>query len=124
VSEKINWNVMARAEAGPEIAASDAIDVDAYDKLEVTIPDAANKRAVNIAPVKWSSVQFLALNPRKADASLTYESGGTKIPLDGPHFLVGAGAVKLLGNGDATLKFSNATGADAIVDILVGRDAA
>ena len=123
MSEKIRWNVTARVDAGPVLEAADAIDADAYDKLEVTIPDGANKQPINIAPVKWPSVLFLALNPRKTSPSLNYDLNGTKIPIDGPHFLVGSGAVKLLGTGDATLKFSNTSGADATIDILVGRNA-
>jgi len=56
------------------------------------------------------------------DAKLTYKVGANDVPLDGPHVLIGAGAVGLLG-GATSLSFTNKTGADAVIDILVGRDA-
>jgi hypothetical protein len=122
VSETINWSVAARANAGPTVTANNSMTVDAYDKLEVTIANGATD-AVNIAPVAWTKVQFLALSPKQPSAQLTYQAGGGSIAIDGPHFLVGAGAVALLGTGNAILSITNSTGADAVIDILVGRKA-
>lgn len=56
-------------------------------------------------------------------AEKTYEVNGTTVPLDGPHVLIGAGAVALLGESIGMLKFSNGTSEDATVSILAGRDA-
>lgn len=122
MSESISYSVAARVSAGPVITASGEIEADAYDKLEVTI--AANTTsAVKVAPGKWTSVLFLALKPKQADKLLTYKVGGADIAVDGPHVLVGAGAVALLGTGTADLSFTNGAGTDATVDILVGRKA-
>ena len=124
MSESISYSVAARVNAGPVLTASGAIEAEAYDKIEVTIPaNTTTALTVNVAPVKWSSVMFLAVKPKQADKQLTYDVGGTDIAVDGPHVLVGAGAVALLGTGNAALKFKNAAGTDATVDILVGRKA-
>ncbi len=123
MSETINWNVAARADGGPAVIASGAVKADAYDKLEVTVASGATL-AVNIAPVNWTSVLFLALNPKQLSDQLTYKANGIDIPVNGPHFLVGSGAVALLGSGPANLSFMNGAGADATIDILVGRKAA
>jgi hypothetical protein len=122
MAESIEWNISARAHGGPTLAAVNKLDVDAYDKIAVTVADGTTK-AVTIAPGKWDTVSFLALSPAKADAKLSYNNGASDFKLDGPHFLIGAGAVALLGTGNATLTFKNATGADSVIDILVGRDA-
>jgi hypothetical protein len=119
VSEMINWTVAGRATGGPVVTAAGALPADAYDKLEVTIP-AATTQAVKVAPGNWTSVLFLALNPTPASDKLSYKVDNVDIAIDGPHFLIGAGAVALLGNGAATLSITNATGADATIDIRVG----
>lgn len=119
MGEKINWNYVAQALNGPSISASGSVDVDAYDKIEVTVPDTTTQ-AVNLVPA--GTVSLLVINPASPDAKLTYKVGGNDVPLDGPQVLIGAGAVGLLG-GATSLSFTNKTGADAIIDILVGRDA-
>jgi hypothetical protein len=43
--------------------------------------------------------------------------------LDGPHVLIGAGAVALLGATQNSIEFTNGGSEDATVNILVGRDA-
>jgi hypothetical protein len=122
MSQSIDWNISARASGGPLLTGAGSAVVDAYDRITVTVAAAATQ-VVNVAPAKWDSVSFLALIPAKADPKLTYNNGATDIVLDGPHFLIGAGAVSLLGTGNATLTIKNGTAADATIDILVGRDA-
>lgn len=122
MAESIDWNISARARGGPLLASAGTLAADAYDKITVTIADTTTQ-TVTVAPGKWTSVSFLAVNPSKGGAKLTYKNGATDIVLDGPHFLVGAGAVGLLGTGEASLAFTNKTGADVTIDILVGRDA-
>ena len=122
MAQSIDWSISARPTGGPLLTGAGSVAVDAVDKIAVTIADGVTQ-AVTIAPGTWASVSFLALNPSKAGAKLTYNNGATDIVLDGPHFLIGTGAVELLGTGNATLTFKNSTGADVNVDILVGRDA-
>jgi hypothetical protein len=119
MGEKVNWNYVAQALNGPSLSAAGSIAVDAYDKFEVTVPDNATQ-AVNLVPA--GTVALLVINPASSDKKLTYKIGANDVPLDGPHVLIGAGAVSLLG-GATSLSFTNNTGTDAVIDILVGRDA-
>lgn len=120
MAESIKWNFVTQVLQGPSVSAADTIDdVDAYDKFDVIIPDTASQ-AVNLVP-GGASISLLVINPQTPDANLSYDLSGNPVALDGPHVLIGAGAVSLLG-GASSLTFSNNTGADATIEILVGRD--
>lgn len=119
MAEKIKWNYVVQALKGPSVSATGTIEVDAYDKFEVTIADTVTQ-AVNLVPSGIVSV--LLINPKSPDQNLSYEINGNPVVLDAPHLLLGSGAVGLLG-GVTSLTFTNATGADAVIEILIGRDA-
>lgn len=119
MTEKINWNYVIQALNGPSVSALGTLDVDAYDKFTVTIADNATQQ-VNLVPS--GTVSILAINPGTASDKLTYKLNSADVKLDGPHVLICSGAVGLLGNL-ANLSFTNKTGADAVVEILIGRDA-
>ena len=122
MSEKLNWTFAARVLRGPTIADSGELDVDAYVKLAVTIKKGATQD-VEIFPGAGGSAQIVVINPATPSDKLTYEVGTTNVPLDGPHVLIGTGAVGMLGNKIGTLKFKNNTTEDADLSILAGRDA-
>jgi len=119
MAEKMNWNYVAQALNGPSVSGAGSMEVDAYDKFDITVADGATQ-AVNLVP--GDSLSLLIINPRTPSADLTYAVGGNDVPLDGPHVLIGAGAVSLLG-GATSLSFTNNTGTDAVIEILIGRDA-
>lgn len=119
MSETIKWNFVTQVMKGPSISAAASIDeVDAYDKFDIALADTA-VQVVNLTP--GGNTSLLVINPRLPHADLSYELNGNPVPLDGPHVLIGAGAVGLLG-GATSLTFSNNTGADAVIEILIGRD--
>lgn len=122
MSEKLNWTFAARVLGGPTIADSGELDIEAYVKLAVTIKKGATQD-VEVFPGAGGSAQIVVINPAKASDKLTYEVGTTNVPLDGPHILIGSGAVGMLGNKIGTLKFKNNTTEDAELSILAGRDA-
>ena len=68
------------------------------------------------------TVSLLVINPAVPDVDLSYDVGGNAVALDGPHVLIGAAAVSLL-SGAVNLSFTNNTGGDATIEILLGRDA-
>ena len=118
--ETIKWNFVTQVLKGPSVSAAGSIvEADAYDKFEVELADTVTQ-AVNLVPA-GASISLLVINPETPDASLSYDLGGTPVILDGPHVLIGEGAVSLLG-GATSLTFTNSTGADAVIEILVGRD--
>lgn len=119
MSEKIKLSFVAQVLKGPSVSAAENIEVDAYDKFEVTIPDTVTQ-AVDLVPA--GTIFLLIISPNSPDENLTYDLSGSPVKLDGPHTLVGTGAVGLLG-GATSLTFTNSTGADATIEILIGRDA-
>ncbi|CAG0951124.1 hypothetical protein BURK2_00204 [Burkholderiales bacterium] len=119
MAEKISWNYVAQALNGPSLSGQGELEVDAYDKIEVTITAGATQQ-VNLVPS--GTVSLLVINPAVPDVDLSYDVGGNAVALDGPHVLIGTGAVSLLG-GATDLSFTNNTGADATIEILLGRDA-
>lgn len=119
MSETINWNFVIKVLQGPSVSASGSIDdVDAYDKFGINLADSVTQ-AVNLVPS--GNISLLVINPKTPDKDLSYDLSGTPVALDGPHVLIGSGAVSLL-SGATSLTFTNNTGADAVIEILVGRD--
>lgn len=119
MSETIKWNFVTKVLNGPSVSAADSIeDVDAYDKFDISLAD-TDSQVVNLTP--GGVTYLLVINPQTPHANLSYELSGNPVALDGPHVLVGTGAVGLLG-GATSLTFTNNTGADAVIEILIGRD--
>ena len=119
--EKINWTLNVQVVGGPKVSASDTLDVEAYDKIEAVIP-AGGSATIDVQP--GTGAQFLLITAGSyADMTYEVDSSGTTVTLDGPHVLIGSGAVGLLGSTQNQFEFSNAGGEDVTVDILVGRDA-
>ena len=119
MSETIKWNFVTQVLQGPSVSAAASIDdVDAYDKFDIDLADSVTQ-TVNLVPS--GSISLLVINPKTPDENLSYDLSGSPVALDGPHVLIGSGAVSLLG-GATSLAFTNNTGADAVIEILVGRD--
>src|SRR3569832_1943371 len=119
MGEKLSWNYVAQAANGPSLSAAGEMEVDAYENLAITVADNASQQ-VDLVPNAKASLLFI--NPENASTDLTYKVGANDIQLDGPQVFIGAGAVALLG-GATNLTNTNLTGADAVIEILVGRDA-
>lgn len=120
MSERIKWNFATQVSGGPTVSAAATIsDVDAYNKFDISLPDATSTN-VNLTSAT-DVISLLVINPKAPDEDLTYALGTEDVKLDGPHVLIGAGAVSLLG-GATSLTFTNGTGADAVIEILIGRD--
>ena len=117
----ITYNFTANVSGGPSITASNTIDVEAYDHIEVTVPP-STPTTVNVQP---GSGGLLLIITASTYSSVTYtvDSSSTVVTLDGPHILVGAGAIALLGATQNDLVFTNGGSEDITVSILVGRDA-
>jgi len=119
MSETIKWNFVTQVLHGPSVSAAGTIDdVDAYDKFDIELADSVTQ-TVNLVP--GGTIFLLVINPKTPDEDLSYELSGSPVALDGPHVLIGSGAVSLLG-GVTSLTFTNNTGAEAVIEILVGRD--
>src|SRR5215218_4057138 len=99
--EKINWTLNVQVVGGPKMAASKTVEVDAYDKIQVTVA-VEEVKEVEVQPgTKKGRVQFLLINSDQFgdnDDTLTYQvDDGDPIALDAPQLFVGDGAVGSLG---------------------------
>jgi hypothetical protein len=122
MAERVTWSYAVQVAGGPTLAGSGAMEVEAYVKLSVVVP-ASGSLDVEVLPGGGGSVQLLVISPASPSADLSYDVGGETVALDGPHVLIGAGAVGLLAATVGTLEFSNGGAEDAEISILAGRDA-
>src|SRR4051794_4376857 len=123
MSHVINYTLDVHIQNGPALSIAQSTSVDAYDSISVVIPDGAADESVDVQPGGAGQVAFLLVTSSQYGPKLTYKvnSTSTAIPLDTQLLLAGAGAVGLLGGAPNKLKFSNALGAPASIQILVGR---
>jgi hypothetical protein len=123
--QKITWTMTVQVAEGPKLSDGRAIQVSAYDKVDVVIADGANNEDVEIQPSSAAQVRFLMITSDSYGEDLTYrvnEAGADPITLDASQVFIGQGAVGLLGaDGPKTLLFTNGLGQDARVSVLVGR---
>jgi hypothetical protein len=127
----ITINAQIAIPNGPKIDFNRTLAIEAFDKIDVTVPSGANDKEVQLQPGGAGQVQFLLIVADWYGADLSYKvnkASGTLRMLDQPHVFPGTGAVSMLDAAAlASLFFSNSTtGAkakDAKVQILIGRDA-
>ena len=125
MTEKIVWRVNAEVAGGPTVKAGDSLIVEAYDKIDVSVPKNGNID-VDLQPGALSQVDFLLISAsdKSMYSNLTYTPlNGDSIKLDTPLILIGNGAISLLTSANK-INFANAsTTDDAALSILIGRKA-
>jgi hypothetical protein len=122
MSLSINYRFTADVSRGSTIDIEDAIEVDSYELLEVSIP--ADNSLITVDLPVASRIKLLVITSTAYD-NLEYEvnedSGGEEsVRLDAPHILIGAGIISLLGASPHRLIFRKRTGDEVTVTILVG----
>jgi hypothetical protein len=123
----INWQFQANIPGGPVVILNQpAIPLEAYDVASLMIKAGASNVAVPIQPsAAAGDVVFLVVSSRIYDAGVTYTVDG--LPevhaLDGPHVLLGSGAVGFLNSSapPQTLTFDNTLTKDINLQVVVGR---
>lgn len=131
MAQAINWTLDVQIVGGPSASATSSLSVDAYDRIDVVIPGGNSgtpgTATVDVHPGAAAKVKFLLISSDRYGEELTYDvpGGATNVKLDSQQVLIGEGAVGLLRAAPNTLEFSNEMGEgnDALVTILVGRDA-
>ena len=124
---KINWQFQGAIPGGPAFTINQpTIAVDAYDVAAVTIPATASNVEVPIQPSSGAGdVVFLVVSSSQYDPGLSYtvDALGVSHALDGPHILIGSGAVGLLNSAapPQKLTFNSTLSKDANVQVVVGR---
>jgi hypothetical protein len=136
----ISWKLNLEIQSGPNIVVTNAVQADAYDRIEVKVPDstaAPTATTVDVQPGAAGKVELLLIRSTKyGDKAkpLKYQVHDTKAPLrelNDALFLVGAGSLKLLEDPAASgtsspldkLLVTNTTGQDVVLEIIVGRSA-
>ena len=130
--EKIKWSVQFQVTGGPGAVKSGELEVTAYDKITATVPKGGAKTEVDVQPSPDAiDVKLMVISAEPFGEKLTYQvpkangdPDGKNRALDGPHVLIGSGAVGLLGTKPPqVLFFYNNLDDDAVVQVLVGRNA-
>jgi hypothetical protein len=123
----VAWQFQVAVPDGPSFTINQpSIQLAAYDVVSVSIP--ASTSAFNV-PVQPSStagdVILMIINSSTFDPGISYtvDAVGVKHILDGPHTLMGAGAVSLLNSAAPPQKliFDNTLTQEITIDILAGR---
>jgi hypothetical protein len=130
MSEYIVLKINIEIPNGPKITLNRTLTVDAYDKIDITVPSGASDQSVELQPGESAGqVKFLLVASDWYGEALAYKvnsNTGTSFELDEPHVLIGEGATAMLDPAPTQLFFSNTTSGedatDANVRILVGRD--
>jgi hypothetical protein len=124
---KITWQFQATIPGGPAFTLSQPpIEVLAYDVATAKVAGSASGVAVNVQPSSTTGdVVFVVVTSDVYDAKITYTVDGSSAvhELDGPHVLLGAGAVGFMNGGTPpqTLTFANTLATDVNVQVVVGR---
>lgn len=144
-ADKVFFTIKVRVPNGPTMEIANTISFSHQGNSSVVIAAGAHDYEV---PLPWSTdllAKFMVITPAKASPLLTYkvnEAGSTEtvtstapatstetaagteesgiFALDGPHVLIGQGAVRLLGDRPARLFFSNSSNEPIAVEILIG----
>lgn len=128
----ISWKLNVEIQSGPNLVVTNTVQADAYDRIEVKVPDstaAPTATTVDVQPGAAGKVQLLLIRSTKYGDNLKYKVHDNTTPervLNDAVFLVGAGSLDLLEDPAAPLDkllVTNTTGQDAVLEIIVGRTA-
>jgi hypothetical protein len=123
----INWQFQATIPGGPVLILNQpAIPLGAYDVASLTIAAGTSNVAVPIQPSATAGdVIFLVVSSSIYDAGVNYTVDALPAvhALDGPHVLLGSGAVSFLNNTapPQKLTFNNTLTKDINLQVIVGR---
>jgi hypothetical protein len=123
----VNWQFQAAIPGGPSVLLNQpGIPIAAYDVAAVEIAAGASAD-VPIQPSSTANdVVFLVVSSDVYDAAIKYtvDALTVKYSLDGPHVLLGSGAVGFLNSSAPPQKlvFNNGSAKNANVQVVVGRN--
>jgi hypothetical protein len=131
----VNLTIGIQAVAGPQLNVVRPLEVQAYDKVEVTVNPggaAAAETSIDIQPSGAGKVVFLAINSTVLGAEIVYKASdgaadSDAVQLTTPQLYLG-NSISLLGVAPKLLKIKNTFPANdstkkATVEIFVGRQA-
>jgi hypothetical protein len=133
----VKWNFNLFVNDAKPLTLGDTIDgITAYDKLSIRVPaetaGSPTGLTVDLQPSDVADITLLCITsdhypsagaPERLYYLLSNVADAKDNDMNGPHVLIGNTLVKLLGDDLTQLKFVNTTGADALIEIVVGRKA-
>ena len=123
----ISWKLNLEIQSGPNIIVTNAVQADAYDRVEVKVPDsttAPTATTVDVQPGAAGKVKLLLIRSSKYGDNLKYKVHDSTTPervLNDAVFLVGAGSLDLLEDPTAPLDkllVTNTTGQDVVLSLI------
>jgi hypothetical protein len=126
----ISWKLNLEIQSGPNIIVTNAVQADAYDRIEVKVPDptaAPAATTVDVQPEAAGKVKLLLIRSSKYGNNLKYKVHDNTPPervLNDALFLVGAGSLDLLEDPTAPLDkllVTNTAGQDVVLGDHRGR---
>lgn len=131
MATNISWKLSLEIQSGLNIILANAIQVDAYDRIEVKVPDttaSVTATTVDVQPGAAGKVKLLLIRSNRYGDNLKYQVHDNTTPervLDDMVFLVGADNLKLLEAAAPLDKLlvTNTTGQEVVLEIIVGRSA-
>jgi hypothetical protein len=125
---KLNWSITLQVAGGPTInSGQDGLDIEAVDRIDVTIDAGDTDKVVQIQPGAAGNVHLLVVSSDIYGPKLSFKAsdGSTdsaKVVLDAPQLYAG-GAAALFATDPKQLKLTNAGTDPAKVTVFVARDA-
>lgn len=125
MTDVVTYSMSLAVAGGPALEASDHIDTEAFEKIEVEVPKNSVATTINVQPSALTELKALMIIADSyEDLTFTVDEAVTEFTLDGPLMLFGAGNIGMLGATVNNLIFTNANVTTAKnVTILVVRDA-
>lgn len=132
MSINISWKLDMEIQSGPSVVVTNAVQVNAYDRIEVEVPDTSatpTATTIDVQPGAVGKVKVVLIKSNRYGDNLKYrvhDNTTTERVLNDALFLAGAGSVDLLEGGGAApldkLLVTNTTGQNVILEIIVGRE--
>lgn len=129
MSESIKWSIDIQATGGPKLGLSGYQKPEAYGKINVNVEAGVKDLKIALQPDVKNQMELLVITSDTYSDKISYKvnkkSGDEvrKVMLDGPHVLIGKGAVSLLDLAPASLFVTNDSDKTVTIEVLVGRDA-
>ena len=126
----ISWTLNVDVQSGPKISEAHTVQVDAFDRIEVVVPNTSTDKEIDIQPGASGKVKVLLIRSSIYGDNLKFKvhaaAATDERVLNDVVFLTGKGGMALLEGPTAPLDklfVTNTTGKNAVLEILVGRSA-
>jgi hypothetical protein len=125
----ITWKLELVVPSGPQVSYANAVEVDAVDRIAVSIPDTTAAPAattVEVQPGAAGKVKMLLIRASTYGTKVEYQvhdAGAPKRVLSDALFLIDSAPIDLLGTPLDKLLITNTSGKAVDVEVLVGRAA-